>query len=67
MLDTITTNVKVDPAWIYGKVLSQPAASVFRSPIYSGDRSFATAYAKTSKLLPVFLKEIKKAISEFEF
>ncbi|MBR5452512.1 MAG: hypothetical protein IKV54_00395, partial [Clostridia bacterium] len=67
MLDNITANVKVDPAWIYGKVLSQPAADVFRSPIYGGDKSFATAYAKTSKLLPVYLKSIKSEISKFDF
>jgi len=67
MLDTITQNVKVDPAWIYGRQLALPAASVFRDLIYDGKKSFATAYAKQERMLPFSLKEMKKIVSEFDF
>ena len=66
MLDTITTNVKVDPVWIYGRQLGLPGSTVFRSLIYDGKKSFATAYAKTEKMLPLGLKEMKKIISDLD-
>ena len=67
MLDTITQNVKVDPAWIYGRQLALPAASVFRDLIYDGKKSFATAYAKQERMLPFSLKEMKQIVSGFDF
>ncbi|MBR6558163.1 MAG: hypothetical protein IKT70_04040 [Clostridia bacterium] len=66
MLDTITTNFNLDSSWIYGRPLSLPAASIFRSLIYSGDRSVATEYAKLSKLLPTYLKIFKSDLSKLD-
>ena len=67
MLDIITTNIKVDPAWIYGRQLELPAAAVFRSLIYDGKKTFASSYAKIEKTLPIFLKQMKNTISAFDY
>lgn len=67
MLDIITTNVKIDAAWIYGRQLGQPAANVFRGPIYGGEKTFASKYERVSKTLPLMLKEMKRVISAFDF
>ena len=67
MLDIITTNIKVDPAWIYGRQLDLPAAKVFRSLIYGGEKTFASAYAKVERTLPVFLKNLRKTVSALDY
>ncbi|MBR6558165.1 MAG: hypothetical protein IKT70_04050 [Clostridia bacterium] len=67
MLDMITTNFKVDPAWIYGKPLALPAAAVFRTLIYEESKSFSTAYAKIQKLVPFGLKTMKTEVSKLEY
>ena len=67
MLDMITTNFKLDPAWIYGQPLSLPAATVFRSLIYDGKKSFATSFAKIEKTVPFAIKAIKSIISKIEY
>ena len=67
MLDTITTGVRVDPGFIYSIMLGEPNVDVFRSPIYHNERSFATEYAKESKMLPIFTKGLKEEISQLDF
>ena len=67
MLDTITTNVKIDPAWIYGRQLGLPEAAVFRDLIYNGEKSFDVAYSKQERMLPLILKEFKNTVSKFKF
>jgi len=67
MLDMITENVKVDSSWIYAELFGAPAASVFRSLIYSGDRTFASSYAVVEKKLPIVIKAIRKTIDELEY
>ena len=67
MLDTITTGVRVDPGFIYSIMLGEPNVDVFRSPIYHNERSFATEYAKESKMLPIFTKGLKEEISKLDF
>ena len=67
MLDMITENIKVDSSWIYAELFGAPAASVFRSLIYSGDRTFASSYAAVEKKLPIVLKAMKKTIEDLEY
>ncbi|MBQ2825680.1 MAG: extracellular solute-binding protein [Clostridia bacterium] len=67
MLDTITTNVKIDPATIYGRQLGLPEAAVFRDLIYNGEKSFDVAYSKQERMLPLILKEFKNTVSKFKF
>ncbi|MBR5452511.1 MAG: hypothetical protein IKV54_00390 [Clostridia bacterium] len=66
MLDTITTNVRIDAAWIYGRDLGMPAATVMRSLIGGKDKSFATAYAKVERMLPLYLKAMKAEIDKLD-
>lgn len=67
MLDMITTNVTVDAAWIYGRQLGLPAASVFRSLIGDESKSFASAYAKHERTLNIVLKAMQKEIEAFDY
>ncbi len=67
MLDTITTNTKVDASWIYGIMVNQPAADVFRGPIYSGDKNFASKYASQERVMPKVLKSLKRTIEAFDY
>ncbi len=67
MLDMITENVKVDASWIYAELFGAPAASVFRSLIYDGKRTFASTYAGVERKLPTVIKAIKKSIENLEY
>ena len=67
MLDAITTNFTLDPAWIYGQMFNLPTAKVFRTPIFAESRTFASNYAGIEKKLPFMIKEIKKIISKIEY
>ena len=67
MLDMITTNVKVDSSYIYGMQLAQPEVDVFRSLIYGADKSFATYWAKQTRMLPFRIKTFKDEIEKLEY
>ena len=67
MLDMITTNVTVDPAWIYGRQLSLPAATVFRTLMGKESKSFAAAYAKHERMLNKILDVMRDEIEKFDY
>lgn len=67
MLDTITTNTKVDTSWIYGRMLDLPAADVFRGPIYGGEKNFASRYASQERLLPKLLKILRREVEALDY
>ena len=66
MLDMITTNIKIDSAWIYGRDFGMPAAKVIRDLIGGKSKSFATAYAKVQSTLPLFIKLLKIEVDKFD-
>ena len=63
----ITTNVTVDPAWIYGRQLSLPAATVFRTLMGKESKSFAAAYAKHERMLNKILDVMRDEIEKFDY
>ncbi len=67
MLDMITSNITVDPAWIYGRQLGIPAAKVMRDLIGEQSRSFATAYAQLERMLPFMLKQMRSDIEKLDY
>jgi len=67
LLDIITTNTKVDPSYIYGRIFGLPAASVFRDLIYDGQKSFASNYATQERMLPKLLNILKRDIEALEY
>lgn len=67
MLDMITANVTVDSCWIYGGIMSLPAAQVMRSPIGDRKKTFASNYAKLERTLPGFLKILKLEIEKMDY
>ena len=67
MLDMITTNIMVDSSYIYGMQLAQPEVDVFRSLIYGADKSFATYWAKQTRMLPFRIKAFKDEIEKLEY
>lgn len=67
MLDTITTGVRVDPGFIYSIMLSEPNVDVFRHLIYHNEKSFATAYAKKERMLPIYTKTLKTEVSKLDY
>ena len=67
MLDTITTNTKVDPSYIYGRMLDLPAAAVLRDLVYGASKNFASSYAKQESMLPKLLNILKKDIEKLDY
>jgi len=67
MLDMITTNITVDAAWIYGRQLGLPAASVFRTLMGKESKSFAAEYAKHERTLNTILNAMQKEIEAFDY
>jgi len=67
LLDIITTNTKVDPSYIYGRIFGLPAASVFRDLIYEGPKRFASNYATQARMLPKLLNILKRDIEALEY
>ena len=67
ILDTVTTNVMVDPSYIYGMQLTQPEVHVFRSLIYAGEKTFASAWAKQARMVPVMIKSLRSIIEKLEY
>ena len=59
MIDMISRNIKIDAAWIYGRMLGMPCDAVLRGPIGSQSTSFATHFAKVQSQLPIFIKAFK--------
>jgi len=67
MLDMITANVTVDSCWIYGGIMSLPAAQVMRSPIGDRKKTFASNYAKIERTLPGLLKLLELEIEKMDY
>ena len=67
MLDMITTNIRVDPSYIYGMQLSQPEVSVLRSKVYSGSKDFGSSWEKQARKLPVTIKMFRQVIEKLEY
>ncbi len=67
MLDMITTNVTVDAAWIYGRQLGLPAASVFRTLMGKESKSFAAEYSKHERTLNKVLNAMQKQIEDYDY
>ena len=66
MLDMITTNIRVDPSWIYGMQISQPEVKVFRDLIYSGSKTFGSAWERQSAAVPVILGNQRRIFDRLE-
>ncbi|MBR5454076.1 MAG: hypothetical protein IKV54_08350 [Clostridia bacterium] len=64
ILDTIVTNITVDPAWIYGGILDVPAGKVLRNPIELEKKAFASSYANVERSLPAKMKLIKFSLEK---
>ena len=64
MIDMISQNIKIDAAWIYGRMLSMPCDTVLRGPIGSKSTSFATHFAKVQSQLPVYIKAFKATMEK---
>ena len=60
----ISQNIKIDAAWIYGRMLSMPCDTVLRGPIGSKSTSFATHFAKVQSQLPVYIKAFKATMEK---
>ena len=66
MLDMITSNIRVDPSWIYGMQISQPEVKVFRDLIYSGSKTFGSAWERQSAAVPVILGNQRRIFDRLE-
>ena len=67
MLDLITSHFRVDTSWIYGIMIGEPEANVFRELIEDGLKKFASAWATQEGALPPRLARFRRTLEGIEY
>ncbi|MBO4220104.1 MAG: hypothetical protein J5933_04185 [Clostridia bacterium] len=66
MLDRITSNIKMDSAWIYGQVLLGPCERLIRDPLREKKQEFSSILAELKGKLKTYLKVFRSDMEKLE-